>query len=201
MSVKILRFGNIVAVLLCIGACCGIARLVGGQPADPTLPSVSELRDRLEKISRDRVLQKAVDDVPWAEDLRPDLAESDSRKATIALISESDRLACVWTIRSVDQPDARSVRACVDGKGTQWVRLPPGNYEISIRAGIAGQNAANLRPVKARVRAGLGYISTFAKQFEKNLLKQWAEEKRENSKPPEEPAPVPAPARRGSKAK
>ena len=82
-------------------------------------------------------------------------AVANSRAAALELAYDADRLTCVWTFRRDEGPresEAAPIRICQDVKGSEWISLEPGFWEVSLSVG-----APSIVPVRfpsERIRFG-----------------------------------------------
>lgn len=138
---------------------------VEGLDADPRALSLGE---RPPTRARDvRIHWREIPRRPMLRD-----AVANPRAAALELDYDADRLTCVWTFRRDEGPrelEAAPIRICQDVKGSEWISLEPGFWEVSLSVGALGIEPVRLPSERIRFGPRRAYRFSFGENEENRV--------------------------------
>jgi hypothetical protein len=147
---------------------------VAQESRERRLPSVGELRRQLEKLESERREENESAVIyDWTETSAPfrDDSRASSRSALIQLNHSADAMRCAWTFKRAGGENEEPIRALLDTKGSEWIRVPEGEWTLQLRAAEPGGEPVDFRPQSISIRGGRAYRLGFGER-ESALIKQ-----------------------------
>ena len=152
----------------------------GSQPA--RLPSVGELRRRLDELERKRRESPGSKSL-LREIARPSLRGAatwrDPEAAIVEIVHRADRMGGVWTLER--DGGSAPIRLCMRGKRVEWIRLAPGPWRIRLRVGIAEGPWLLYSSQTARLERGRFYRLRFGESDEQDVRRHLRDQERERA--------------------
>jgi hypothetical protein len=164
--------GYCLAVLLAVGALLPGEARAQSEGAEP-LPDAATLRKRLDTMEQQRREAEANRPFLWEVNERPlDLGrktEINRQSALVELRYEAAEIPCFVAFQRADKPDSRPVQAPMGLRGSQWLRLDPGKWNVRFVAGYATGPVLSYPPSEIEVKGGKVYRLTFGEDHERRV--------------------------------
>lgn len=134
-------------------------------PRSRSTPSIGEIRRQLDELERQRrEAEETANVYDWTEIAPPpNLAHPQSRDtALVELVHTVDRMNCEWRFDPAEKDsDRQPVVALLDVKGSEWIRIPAGEWQLRLRVAEPGAEPLLFRPEAVRAQSGRAYRLTF----------------------------------------
>jgi hypothetical protein len=173
------RYGFALSVLL--AACALPAGDARGQTdgAEP-LPDAATLRRQLEIREQQRRDAEAARPFRWEENHRPfELGRETPLERSSAIVElhyAASEIPCFVAFHRKDDPDTDPVHAPMGLRGSQWIRLAPGAWDVRLVAGYATGPVLAYPPSTLEMKGGKVYRLTFGEDQERGVRNRAREE-------------------------
>ncbi len=167
-----------VMILMAAGAVLGIGSVLSIAAEEKTEPTIEELRAKLSELEeKERQARKSEWEIPWEADLPMGVGENSGRFAVVEIANSATVVAGAWTFRSLGDPTdgllLKPIRCCLDFQGSEKILLPPGEWEINFRAGVAGSYAVAFEPKTVRLAPDHAYRTPLDANLEQRLQERF----------------------------
>lgn len=167
----------------------GRASAVEAPPARAA--NIRQLEKQLDSLEQERRDNELSRPFGWEQNDRPFVelgreVKVDDESSIVELRYDARQVPCFVTLRDVDDGDVPERRAPMVIRGSQWMRLRPGNWEIRIYSGYATGPIVEFDPATVQVQRGKVYRLTFGTDQEekaKDLMREKVAAEREVQKP------------------
>lgn len=149
----------------------------------PGQRSAQEIRDLLNKRERERANRER-EILRWESDVRrsdlPRNVKLDPKKAIVEIRHEADEMAAAWEFHPerVGNPASSPIRLSTAIKGSTWIKLAPGRWELVLRAGTVRGGAVRFPPQTLSLGASRVYRVSFGEREENQTRKILADRER-----------------------
>jgi hypothetical protein len=168
-----------ILTLLALSVLCardGAAQRDGAEP----LPDAATLRRRLDVMEQQRREAEASRPFRWEENHRPfELARGGGLPrdaAIVELLYEAAEIPCFVAFHRAGDAEAASIHAPMALRGSQWIVLRPGTWEVRLVAGYATGPVLAYPPAAVEVKGGKVYRLSFGEEQERGVRNRAREE-------------------------